>query len=754
MKVKYKLTFLHKFLCIGLLFLAVLSLSKAKAYQKEFDYGPECIEIPFLQEGDYVFEVYYNQAPGDNEIIIDTDALTNTENQPLTELARVAVGNTAGVVPISLELKQDTRHIRLKTSMDTADQYYIERVVLQSVQLENKDAYLLAALFLTGAVVIFLLGIFLPTEKYAEPALLIGLGLTASMPLFAEFLLNGDDLGFHVARLEAIYQGLKAGELPVYLGTNKMGGFGMLSATMYPDLLLYPFAILRCFGVSLMLCYKLLLVSINIGSAFTSYYSAKSMCKSSKIGLWTSIFYTFALYRLTNLYFREALGETLAMVFLPLVIWGIYEVLWNDEKKWYLLALGVGGVLQSHVLSAEMCVLFLAIEGAVWLVSRKKTRVPKRFFAGIKAAGMTILVNAFFLVPVLFFFGEELQCFDMPNQLSETALYFSQMFSMFAAAEGKDLVTGNTVGEMPHTIGTVLLLGVILLCIEAAREREERPEMQVAKRCLIYGALALVMSSWLFPWKQVQEIEVLHDFVTSLQFAWRFLAPASALLAVVAAVGVVKFGERGRALTGKVVSFHEVTGDAGGHREWIYGVCAVLVICSTSYFFSGKGSVPAQFCDKMEFNDFGYTDSMYMYSDGESFQAYHMDYDWSDAYIKACYGTEVKYSDYERKGTRLHVTTEAAQGADDYLLFPFYYYPGYEILVNGRTVEVLNMFSYVSCKLPDGVADITVAYVGMPAFRVANWVSFFAVVGIAGYNIALFARKKRRNRLYSLENAK
>ena len=144
----------------------------------------------------------------------------------------------------------------------------------------------------------------------------------------------------------------------------------------------------------------------------------------------------------------------------------------------------------------------------------------------------------------------------------------------------------------------------------------------------------------------------------------------------------------------------------------------------------------------MEFNDFGYTDSMYMYSDGESFKAYHLDYDWSDAYIIAC-GTDVKYSDYERKGTKLHVTCEAAKGVDDYLLFPFYYYPGYEILVDGEPVEVLNLFSFVACKLPAGTARIEVAYVGMPAFAVANWVSLLTVIGIASYNIALFAKKKK-----------
>lgn len=81
-----------------------------------------------------------------------------------------------------------------------------------------------------------------------------------------------------------------------------------------------------------------------------------------------SVLYTFATYRLTNLYYRAALGESLAMVFLPLLLWGTYEIFYGQEKKWFLMVLGVTGVLESHVLSFEMCLIFLGIEGILWLI--------------------------------------------------------------------------------------------------------------------------------------------------------------------------------------------------------------------------------------------------------------------------------------------------------------------------------------------------------------------------------------------------
>lgn len=728
MKTRYQLTFVHKLLGFGLLAMAVLFLCNRQAYRTQLEYGSGGIGFYFLQEGSYALDIYCNDMAVDNKIIIYSDDLINDKNQQGVEFLKI---DTAGKNKIHtiLDLKEDVYNVRLKTTQDTSDKYYISYVELQSIQLQNRDNYLLSLFCILGTVIIFWLGWYVPKEKYIEPLMLIGFGLLASMPLFSDFIMEGDDLGYHVARINAIYKGLKAGELPVYLGSSQMGGFGMLSGTMYPQLFLYPVALLRFFRISLMMCYKLLVAGINIGSAFTAYYAAKSICKSAMIGFWASVFYTFSIYRLTNVYFRAALGESLAMVFLPLVIWGIYEVLWGNFKKWYILAFGVGGVLQSHVLSAEMCVFFLGMETVVWLICRKRRNLfGRRFLAGIKAVVMTILVNAFFLIPFLFFAGEDLQCFHMPNQLSETALYFSQMFSLFADAQGSDLKLGSTAGEMPHTIGAVLLLGAILMCVESFKERDKSPEMQVGQRCLLYGMIALFMSSWLFPWERLQNTEWLYSVITSLQFAWRFLGPASALLSVSAAVGAVHFVKR--------------VPDC----KWLYGVCAVLVICGTSYFFGMKGAVSEQYNQKMEFNGAGYTDSMYMYSDGESFKALHLNYERSDSYIVTKYGTEVEYSDFRRKGMQLMVTVNSSEHTEDYLLFPFYYYPGYVVFVDGEPVEILAIDNRVACKLPIDTADIKVYYRGMPSFAVANFVSVLTIAGIIIYNVVIVIRKNRRKK--------
>lgn len=727
MKRKYKLEFWQRFL-IGVFIIGAFSflfLLDKEAYHDEFVY--EDRDYYLLEKGDYSIVVSYEGTQKENELIVYTDLEFDEHNERGKELAREKLNLREQILRLTLHLEQDTRGVKFRTTQDNEEKQYLTYIVIQSIQLQNRDGYLLGLLCLLSAFLLAVLGWYLPKEKYTVPLLLVGMGLAASMPLFSSLVMGGDDLGFHTGRIEAIYEGLCAGEFPVYLGSTEMGGFGTLSATMYPQLFLYPFALLRFGRISLMFCYKLLVVCMHIGSAFTSYYSAKHMCKSGKIAFWTSIFYTFSIYRLTNVYFRAALGESLAMVFLPLVIWGMYEVLWGNAGKWYLLTLGVGGVLQSHVLSVEMCAFFLVLELLVWLLSAKKQEPLKRIWAGIKATLLTVSLNAFFLLPFLFFWGENLQCFHMPSEpISDSSVYFSQMFSLFAPYEGKDLGLESTVQEMPHTVGLVMLLGIVLLCAVGGK-KEAKDDIKVARRCMIYGVLALFMCSWLFPWDKLQRIEVLEGMITSLQFTWRFMGPASALLSFTTAVGVVHFAEK-----------------MDDDRKWIYGVAAVLVLCSTSFFFGMKGSIPMQHSDKVQFNNLGYTDAMYMYYDGESYKALNLNYNREDAYIYTQNGTEVEYSDYKRWGTQLRVTVEPTQQAGDYLVFPFYYYPGYEILVNGETAEVYQLDTRVACQLPLKKADIYVHYKGVPGVQIANGVTVLSVLGILLYPV--FRRKKEKVR--------
>lgn len=724
-----RLTFIHKFLVIALLFIGFITMINPKGYHVQLN-EDTWKGFPYLEKGDYLLHVYFNdEVSSNNELVVYTNDYIDENNQTGIELLKVNIDQNIknGKLETILSLDCDVYNATLKTTADNDSINYINKVDIQAGQLQNFDHYVIGFLCILGSIIIFILGAYVPFEKYRDIIILLGIGIFSCLPIFSDFLISGDDLGYHVGRIDAIYRGLKAGEFPVYIGSSQMGGFGTLSGIMYPQFFLYPFAILRFFNVSLMLCYKLFIVCINIGSAFTAYFCAKSISGSNKIGYWTSILYTLSAYRLCNIYLRAALGETLAMVFFPLIIWGVYEVFWGNHKKWYILVIGMSGLIQSHVNSVIICAFFLIIELFIWLIKKDKSDILKRFLSGIKAAFITILINLFFIVPFLFYCNEDLQCFNMPNRLSDTALYFSQMFSIFPIAQGTDVSLGCTINEMPHTIGFVLLIGSICMFIVANIDKDN-PIIKIGKRCLVYGLLALFMTSWLFPWDKIQNIEVFRDIVTSIQFAWRLMGPASIFLSIAAAIGIVYIANL----------FKNV-------RVIIYTICIIFTVCTASYMFDIKGYIPTQYVDKMTFDGYGYTDAMYMYHDGESFKPHNLKYSRSEAFITTKNNSTVKYSKYNRNGMYLSVVINNINNIEnDYLLFPFYYYPGYKVLVDGISVENYNIDDKVACELPSGTNKIEVYYNGFVGFTIANIISLLTLLIILLNWIYSYISNKRK----------
>jgi hypothetical protein len=420
-------------------------------------------------------------------------------------------------------------------------------------------------------------------------------------------------------------------------------------------------------------------------------------------------------------YFRAALGEALAMVFLPLILWGAYEVFWGDRKKWYILMLGMTGVVQSHVLSVEICMVFLLIETIIWLVSPRGKEKLRRIVSGVKAAVGTIFLNASFLVPFLFYMGEDFHSLNLKTKISTSAVYFSQMFSFFPVASGISIKQGTTAKEMPLTIGGVLAIGAVLFLIVVWNKWERNELILLGSRCLCYGILAILLSSWIFPWNQVTDrYTLVSTLATPLQFAWRFLTPASLFLCVTSACGVVLWEEQ-------------------KNCRWIYGVMTAVTICSAAYFFDSMAQQTSQQSDKLKLESSLVYDELYMYEESAT----------EDLNNPGCIitynGTAAEYSDYEKKGSsiRVHVSPQHQDGEtqEDYLMFPLYYYPGYVVKINGEKVETFAKNTYVACRMPETDADIYVSFQGFAVFRIADIISLVTVLGMAGYALVRMRRK-------------
>ena len=121
----------------------------------------------------------------------------------------------------------------------------------------------------------------------------------------------------------------------------------------------------------------------------------------------------------------------------------------------------------------------------------------------------------------------------------------------------------------------------------------------------------------------------------------------------------------------------------------------------------------------------------------------NLNYRRSDAYLKTWNGTEVTYSNFVRKGMQVSVELQAPSTVNDYLVFPFYYYPGYCVLINGEEVENFNLDSLVACELPAGTSVVEAYYKGVTGSGLANGISVLTILGVISYELIIKRRKTR-----------
>lgn len=379
--------------------------------------------------------------------------------------------------------------------------------------------------------------------KYAVCYLVII--VMASIPLFNNYLIRGHDIYFHLMRIEGLAQGLRAGEFPVRIQPAWYDGYGYAVSVFYSDLFLYPAALLRLLGISLQDAYKVYVVLCNVATTLISGYSFGKIFRKREIGVFGSCLYTLAPYRLVNLYTRGALGEYTGMIFWPLLIYSCVLLLNEDRNKVQiqkgavLMGISMAGILQSHMLTAEIACMVLLL---LVIVHCRRTFHKEVMLAGCGAVAAALGLSAWFLIPFLdYMLFERFNINSIRNNdimIQRQGAFLSQVFAIFDNAVGQSLDAGaGTAGDFTQGVGLSLMLSVIilmLLCIWGYLKQEERRNKQITITAAGLGVLMVAMSTLYFPWDRLCRISrICRYIIVKIQFPWRFTGVAVGLLAVV-----------------------------------------------------------------------------------------------------------------------------------------------------------------------------------------------------------------------------
>lgn len=147
-----------------------------------------------------------------------------------------------------------------------------------------------------------------------------------------------DDGIQHIGRAYETYLEIQNKYNPKIL-SNLTNGFGYSWNLFYGPLSTILILIAKLITGTFINSYKLVLFIGILLSGITMYTFVSKLTKSKEAGTIAGILYMTMPYHLNDMYIRNALGEFLSYIFIPLVFLGMYK-LFNKEKGEWVVCIG------------------------------------------------------------------------------------------------------------------------------------------------------------------------------------------------------------------------------------------------------------------------------------------------------------------------------------------------------------------------------------------------------------------------------
>lgn len=328
----------------------------------------------------------------------------------------------------------------------------------------------------------------------------------------------------HLARIANFYTDLKEGNIIPRWAANLNWGYGHpILEFLYP-LPSYIASLFHFLGFSLINSTK---VVFGIGIIFSGitmflWLSEFLSLPSAFIG---GMLYVFAPYRFVDLYVRGDIGENLAFVFMPLMLFFIYR-LYKQQKQMYIFggAISFACLILSHNAISLMYFPFIVFY-CVYLIdlsSKKKYLILNFFFLLLLGFGL----SAFFWLPALFEGKYTLRNIVTAGEYKSRFISFQQLlYGPWSYG-----LTGQFTTQLGIINWIMFLLSFPLWLFMWKRKDKS---FFLTGGLVIYTiiALFLMLSMSQFIW---QKIILLQNF----QFPWRFLAIPVFTTAVLGAFAV------------------------------------------------------------------------------------------------------------------------------------------------------------------------------------------------------------------------
>ncbi|MEG2329843.1 hypothetical protein, partial [Anaerorhabdus sp.] len=347
--------------------------------------------------------------------------------------------------------------------------------------------------------------------------------------LIKDFLPLEHDTLFHLSRIEGLAQSFKDGVFLPRIYPYKNMNFGYGSPMFYSDFFLIIPALLYNLGISVSVCYVFIIMVFT----FLSSYFAMKLCRvvtnNNYAPYIAGTVYLFSNYRITDVYVRSSLGEVMGFAFLPLVLLGIYYVLYTDTKKWYYLVIGFTCLALTHnitfILACILFIFFLIVRIKHWIHSKEI------IIAIFKAFIVSVGCSAFFIFPML----EQMtsQNFYLSYYTSTSSLADSsvELWKYFANTTVFGYGTHGYAKDMSMLLNPGYFMMIIPIVYLFRKKENKNPFIL---HSLILGYIFLLLPLDIFPWEYMV-------FFGLIQFTWRLIMLTTCCLIIPASIALFDF---------------------------------------------------------------------------------------------------------------------------------------------------------------------------------------------------------------------
>lgn len=487
------------------------------------------IEAAFARQGIVRAGLIYDTARNGKELVDNDEFILHPDKQ---------------VISYRVKIHDDSKiRFKLRLTGDAVDGDYIQLLKVRVVASKLTYLYNIFLLIVFMALVDAVLWGYVKyyakwkTERKMVFSVLAITAFFVSLPLFHSGLNKGVDLVFHLSRLEGVYRALNlsAGEIqfPVRVQPGWLDGYGYAVSVFYGDIFMYLPALLRSVGFTLEAAYKAYLGSVNIATVFISFYAFRRITRDDVAAMIGSVLYSGGM-RVTLMY-TVVLGGVSGMTFYPLIVAGFYLLFTMDtdtaeyKRIWILLTTGFTGILMTHMIS---CLMFGLYSVLLCIILFKKVLRRNTFLELVKAAGIAILLNLWYLIPFLqYMIGEKLRINSRIAQDMQIEDYYASLEDF--TQEGKNLY--NLFMDN-NTLGFALIVVILLYIVTWSMQGKSRQ----AGRCRVFALFALftvIVCTDLFPAVALAKRSMFFaKFFQTIQYQFRLMSVAAVMLSCFAAL--------------------------------------------------------------------------------------------------------------------------------------------------------------------------------------------------------------------------